>query len=313
MFYAYHVEGPKLLRQDTPEGAIWLDLYRPIEDQVLAANALGFEIPTLAEMEEIEISNRLYRKDGVEVFTIPLPGNDVNGRRVVAPVTLMVSSERMATVRYHTPHSFEAFAERAGQTSAGCESHENLFLGLIEEIIARLADLMEEIGKDLERQAHNLFGAESPQDKALDVMLRDLGRKGEEVSGFRHSLVCLDRAMTMFSLFREGSASALNKHTAARIKDIHALVEHADFLSGRLAHITDVVLGLVNLEQSSASRLFSVVAVLFMPPTLVASVYGMNFEWLPGIHTEYGFEIAAMAMVASTLVSYFLFRWKGWI
>lgn len=119
--------GLARLDQDTPMvpgaqigRAIWIDLYRPLDSQVSAVDALGVEVPTLADMEEIEISNRLYRENGADYMTVVLPGQLPDGRSVSGPVSFILSKERLITVRHHTPRSFETFPDRADRATAGC-------------------------------------------------------------------------------------------------------------------------------------------------------------------------------------------------
>ncbi|MBW4982814.1 magnesium transporter CorA family protein [Mameliella sp. CS4] len=316
MLYAFRTNGDRLDRlapEAAPDTAQWIDLYRPQPEQVAAVEALGVKVPTLADMEEIEISNRLYRDGETEVLTVMLPGVDAEKRRSFGPVAFLLTPARMITVRYHAPRSFETYPDHAGLTSAGCASPLHLFMGLIEEIVSRIADLLEGVGRALDKASRELFEGDDSED-LLEEMLRTVGRRGEELAGYRLSLLTLERAMTTFSLSLPQRAGAgLKQVVKAQTRDIQSLVVHTDFLTGRVVHLTDVVLGMVNLEQSDANRTLSVVAVLFLPPTLVASVYGMNFAVLPGVNQPHGYLIATGLMAGSALGTYLFFKWKGWL
>ncbi|GGC07349.1 magnesium transporter [Marivita lacus] len=314
MLFAYQIDG-RTLRQRAPEDdladAQWIDLYRPQPAQVDRVTALGIDVPTLEDMEEIELSNRLYRAGETEVLTVTLPGLDVEKRRSTGPVAFILTPQRMVTVRYHTPRPFETFASHAAASTAGCSTHLHLFLGLVEEIIARLADLLEADGRALDAASHALFEGDGLRGRALEQRLRDIGQRGEAIGQFRLSLLTLGRALTSFSLGRE--KHRLQPLVKARNRDIQSLLVHADFLSSRVAQLTDVALGFVTLEQTSASRVLSVVAILFLPPTLVASVYGMNFAYVPGLAHPHGYLIATALMAGSALATYLFCKWKGWL
>ena len=133
MLYAYQICGHALgpLTPDQPlDSAVWIDLYRPLDRQVAQAEALGIEIPTLADMEEIEISNRLYREDGAEFMTVILPGRNPEGTQISGPATFILTASQLVTVRHHAPRPFETYPVRADRSSTGCQTHLRLFLGL---------------------------------------------------------------------------------------------------------------------------------------------------------------------------------------
>ncbi|WP_460272379.1 CorA family divalent cation transporter [Celeribacter sp. ULVN23_4] len=294
--------------------ALWVDLLSPQPAQIEMAEALGVSVPTLADMQEIEVSNRLYREGDTEVLTIVLPGLNKEKEPSFGPVAFLITPERLFTVRYHTPRPFETYATHAAQSSAGCAGRRRVFLGLIEEIIARLADLMEGVGEALDQQSHVAFRDPEPRGDELADTLRALGRQSEQVAKYRHALLTIERALSSFGLgLVDDKDKAMTGILKAQVKDCQALAVHGDFLSGRIAQLTDVTLGLINLEQSDTSRILSVVAVLFLPPTLVASVYGMNFPYIPGLDSPLGYLIATALMFGSALGTYLFSKWKNWL
>ncbi|MFY1713106.1 magnesium transporter CorA family protein [Tritonibacter mobilis] len=314
MLFAYSMDNATLTRlaDDVPlETAHWVDLYRPQPEQVARVEALGFSVPTLADMEEIEVSNRFYRAGKVDVLTVSLPGLDPEKNRTFGPVACLLGPDRLVTVRYHAPRPFETLPAHAEGSNAGCKTVPHLFLTLMEEIVARMADLLEGVGRELDERAAKLFDDKGVWGDALEAMLRDVGRAGEMLAKYRQCLLTLDRALSTFGVTHD--AKDLRGFTQATGRDIQALLVHADFLSGRISHLTDVILGMVTLEQGITGRIVSVVAVIFLPPTLVASVYGMNFEFLPGLHSDFGWLIATGLMGFSALGTLLFFRWKGWL
>ncbi|WP_172291877.1 magnesium transporter CorA family protein [Pseudoruegeria sp. HB172150] len=299
-------------RVEFPPDALWIDLYRPLPAQISAVESLGIDVPSLEEMEEIEISNRIYREDGVDYMTVVLPGLSSTQKPVSGPVTFILTKDRMVTIRHHAPRPFDTFPTRADRASGGCATPDRLFIGLCEEIIARLADLLEAAGRVLDAAAHVLF-ADGPDhaDADLQTTLKEVGRQGELIGRVRLALLTLQRALIFFTTNdREKEVVAMVK---SGMRDIKALEVHSDYLAARIGLTVDATMGQINLSQSRVVRIFSVVAVLFMPPTLVASLYGMNFAIMPELHWEYGYPIALGLMLISALGTYLLFKWKKWL
>lgn len=293
--------------------ASWIDLYRPLDSQVAAVEALGFEVPTLADMEEIELSNRLYREEGIDVMTVVLPGLTPDGAHISGPVTFLLSSERLVTVRHHAPRSFETFPERAERSTAGCQSAERIFLGLIEEIVARQADLLEGIGRSLDAVSAGVLGGASPG--ALQVALAEVGRQGELLGRIRLGLLTLERALSFYdqTLTNHAHGKELRVIVKAQIRDIGSLAVHGDFLSSRVSLSVDATLGMINLAQNNTVRIVSVVTAFFLPPTLIASAYGMNFANMPELDKSWGYPFALGLMALSALATWAFFKWKDWL
>ena len=320
MLFAYRTEGSKLrkLAEDEPlASAIWIDLYRPTDEQVAVLAGLGVEVPTLEDMEEIEISNRLYHEGETDVMTVVLPGLSGSDKPLSGPVTFILGPTRMVTVRHHTPRPFETFPERADKSGLGCKTAEHLFLGLIEDIIGRLADLLEGVGRALDEVSGEVFRTNgAPKAPAiLQAALEKVGREGDLVGRIRLSLLTIERAT---GFFVQGATERLTDEKtkagiSAMTRDIQSLEVHSDFLSARVALASDATLGMINLAQNTTVRIVSVVAVLFLPPTLIASIYGMNFTYMPELTRTWGYPMAMGLMLASALISYLVFKWKKWL
>ncbi|MGZ9810113.1 magnesium transporter CorA family protein [Pseudoroseicyclus sp. H15] len=313
MLYAWRRDGDALAKMDAAaplEGAVWIDLFSPDTDEMAAVRALGLPVPTREDMEEIEISNRLYVENGTDVMTAMLPGRLPDGSQTSAPVSFILTGSQLLTVRYHAPQPFETFGPRAGQGSTGVENVEALLLGLIEEIVARQADLLEAVGRMLDQVARRVYDDEDRSEGDMREMLRELGREGEVMSRVRLGLLSIERVLGFF-LARRGTAGGHVKAAAkARQRDIDALEVHADFLASRLGLITDTTLGMINLDQSATVSIVSVMSVIFLPPTLIASLYGMNFKFMPELDEAWGYPVAVAAMVASATLTWAFFRWK---
>lgn len=319
MLFAYRLDAGRLTRME-PEAdlvqAIWIDLYRPQPEQIAELALLGVVVPTLEDMEEIEISSRLYREAGVDFMTVMLPGATPEKVQISAPVTFVVTAQRLVTVRHHAPRPFETFPGRAEQSSAGCANHLRLFMGLIEDIVARQADLLEGVGRSLDKATTALFEeADARHPDNLHASLVAIGRQGEVLARVRLGLLTLERMLSVYTLWAEDTreASGMRPLIKAQIRDIQALEVHADFLSGRVGMVTDTTLGMVNLAQNATIRIVSVVAALFLPPTVIASAYGMNFAMMPELDWRWGYPMALGMMVASAVATWVYFKWKRWL
>ncbi|MEO8243343.1 MAG: magnesium transporter CorA family protein [bacterium] len=320
MLFAYRLDAGKLTRLAVDadlEQAIWIDLYKPLPAQAERATALGIDVPTLADMEEIEISNRLYRDPTGDYMTVVLPGHSETKEPLSGPVTFILTPQRLFTVRHHAPRPFETFPERADKGGAGCDTPEKLFLGLLEEIVGRLADLLEGSGRGLETAYRTVY---HPDDQAqaperLQSALQEIGKQSEVIARVRLALLTLERAIG-FNVLTQGEkkSNPVQKAIAKGLqRDVSALEIHCDYLATRVAQATDTTLGMINLVQNGTVRIVSVVTVLFMPPTLIASIYGMNFHAMPELSQTWGYPVALGLMLLSAAGTFLFFRWKKWL
>jgi len=326
MLYAYRIEGGKLVRLDPDADltqAIWVDLYKPMPAQTDRVTALGVDVPTLADMEEIEISNRLYREPGADYITVVLPGHSETKVPVSSPVCFIVTPRQLITVRHHVPRPFETFPDRADKGGAGCDTSHKLFLGLIDEIVGRLADLLESAGRGLEEIYRNVYasGDRGATAALLQDALQLIGRESELIARVRLALLTLERAMSFSIVGLTDKKADLDKKGDAVLRslakglqrDIAALEVHCDYLATRVAQATDTTLGMINLLQNGTVRIVSVVAVLFLPPTLIASIYGMNFHVMPELDKPWGYPLALGLMLLSAAGTFLYFKWKKWL
>ena len=319
MLQAFRPNGHGLIRLDpgaSLDDALWIDLMNPTETEVAEVARFGLTVPTLAEMEEIEISNRLYREEGADYLTVVLPGSSDTEIAISVPVTFILQHQRLVTVRHHTPRPFETYPARAEKATAGCASPERILLGLTEEIVARQADILEGIGHALDRVTRDVFGGKAGQNpELLQLALEQTGRQGDLLGRVRLGILTLERAMSYFgqTLAARHEGDTLGAVVKGQMRDMQALEVHADFLSSRVGLAVDATLGMVNLAQNVTVRIVSVVAVLFLPPTLIASIYGMNFAHMPELATAWGYPVALVLMVASALGTYLFFKWRHWL
>ena len=311
MLFAYRAEAGHLARMPPPvvlADALWKDLYRPLTEQAAEVALLGTVVPR-------EISNRFYREGGADHMTVVLPGLSSTKLPTSGPVCFILSADRLITVRHHAPRPFETYPERADKVGPGCDRPELVFLGLMEEIIGRIADILEAIGRGLDDLAARIYqgGTTGLQADVLQTALEQLGREGDLLGRVRLALLTLERAISFFgqTLADRKGADVLQPLVKGLMRDLQALEVHADFLASRLALASDATLGMINLSQNVTVRIVSVVAAL--SPTLIASIYGMNFAEMPELGLHFGYPLALMAMLASAIRTYLFFKWKRWL
>ena len=309
------------LQQGTgvPEGLAWVDLLGPtVAEEHLVATILGIDLPTHEEMQEIEVSSRLYQQEGKLFMTAWVLTRSETDNPQSTAVTFILADDHLVTVRYADPRSFAAFITRVGQAGAAVRHGETVLVGLLDAIVDRTADVLERTGAEVEAVSHTVFEHSDPRStKSRDFqeVLRRIGRIGGLASKARESLVSIGRLTAFLSQSMDGSRSP--KELRARLKtvsrDVHALTDHASFLNNKINFLLDATLGMINIEQNAIIKIFSVAAVVFLPPTLIASIYGMNFAHLPELEWLVGYPFSLLLMVASALLPYLYFKRRGWL
>ena len=298
---------------------VWIDLVSPSDEEEADLEArLGIDVPTREEMEEIEISSRLYQDGGAAFMTATLPAKTDQDYPVMAPVTFILAGERLITVRYHEPRAFVTFPLRASRVNLGCGSGEAVLVALLEAIIDRLADVLERAGHDIDAISRSVFqrkGARPSASRDFQAMLEEIGRKGDFTSNIRDSLVTMERLIGYLGqvMLQRKSGADMRARVKTLGRDARSLNDHVSFLSQKITFLLDATLGMVNIEQNSIIKIFSVAAVAFLPPTLIASIYGMNFEVMPELAWPYGYPLAIGLMVISAVLPYLYFKRRGWL
>jgi magnesium transporter len=293
-----------------PQDAVWLDLLSPTrEEEVAVEDALGLELPTREEMREIEPSSRLYQAHGATYMTATLLARRDGEGRTDAPVTFVLAKGLLITIRYAELKAFDLFAERAD--SLGVASSSSALFNILDAVVERLADLLEHTGEAVEVVSAAIFSR--PKGAQFEALLTDLARAQSLTSMTRNSLVSLARLFSFATLAPEIAADPeCLAHLKTLQRDGQSLTEHAGFQSSHIAFLLDAALGLINIEQNGIIKFFSVAAVILMPPTLVASIYGMNFHHMPELSLPYGYPMALTLMAISAIVPILWFKRRGW-
>lgn len=322
MISAFEVVDGRLTRETTPtitERTVWIDLIDPTPDEdAEVEKALGIEIPTRAEAREIEASSRLYRENGVPYMTAYVVYNIESQNPDAATVTFILAGRRLVTIRYHEPRAFPIYAARAAKGELDCGSAPQILVGILETIIDRAADRIERSQDEIEAIARGIFSEKTGRrqySKRLDDLLRNIGRQGDITARLEESAFSLERLLTFLTVYLQEQGNAAD--TLARIKiarrDVRSLAEQMRFLMDRTTFLLDATLGAISIEQNKSMKIFSVLAVTLMPPTLIAGIYGMNFKLMPELEWAFGYPMAILLMLLAGVVPYLIFRWRGWI
>lgn len=299
--------------------AVWIDLVDPSSaEEAELEQKLGVDIPTREEMEEIEISSRLYTEDGASFMTAILPANADGDDVDMHPVTFVLTATHLITVRYHEPRAFRTFPVRAEKVPMGCDTAEGVLIALLEAVVDRLADILERAGRDIDGISRRIFrktSGKSTKSADLQTIIESIGRKGDLTSNVRDSLVTLDRLAGYLAqaTIQQKSSKDARESIKTLSRDIRSLSDHSGFMSQKVTFLLDATLGMINIEQNAIIKIFSVAAVVFLPPTLIASIYGMNFEHMPELEWLVGYPFAIGLMIASAILPYVYFKRQGWL
>ncbi|MDD1526551.1 magnesium transporter [Bradyrhizobium sp. WBOS7] len=302
-----------------PDSAVWIDLVNPSAAEDKAVEQLaGIAIPTREDMQEIEISSRLYIENGGRYMTATLMCHSDTDMPRTTPVTFILADHRLVTVRYDLPKPFALVEAKLARSCTPSVTGETVLMELLDAVIDRCADILERCGAEIDQVSHDIFEPESErhgQAKRYSQILISIGRKGDLTSKVRESLVSIGRVVAFLSAVVEGVkwSKDMREQLKTMQRDVASLTDHASYLSNKITFVLDAMLGVVNLEQNNIIKLFSVMAVVLMPPTLIASVYGMNFKVMPELEWVHGYPMALVMMLIAAIVPYWIFKWKKWL
>jgi magnesium transporter len=321
--YSLSENGPRVIEagagEAVPEEANWIDLVQPSREDDRAAEAfLRASLPTREEAQEIEFSSRFYGEDGAVFMTVSVLTGVGIGKPVLVPLTIVVAGDsRIATLRYDDLRAIQQFLARATKPGSGCASTPGVFLGLIEAVVDRTADVLERISSDVDRINQEVFTAMSERRRGRHLAERidGIGVQGDLAAKARESLASLERLVQFASVTLPGGfGKGANKNRLKLIaRDVRSLEDHVTFLSNKLTFLLDATLGLISVEQNEVIRVLTVAATIFFPPTLIGTIYGMNFKGMPEIGWSLGYPFALLLMIASAVVPYLFFKRRGWL
>jgi len=298
-----------------PATSIWIDLVSPTHEEQLAAEKLmGAEIPTREEIASIETSERLYLEPGAVVMTAQMPIATRTIDPALSSVTFVLNSKRLVTVRYGEPKSIAILSRKVQADASIAHRGPAVLFAMLDIIVDRCADEMESASARYDELAVEVFGQglNTRKTASYQVAIKRLGQIGLQVAKMHD--VCTSLARMLLYLNTHARRLNLTEDQANECKtfsrDIHSIKEHGDALDNKLNFLLDATVGLVTLEQNQITKLFTVLGVIFLPPTLIASIYGMNFRNMPELEWQQGFLFSIGLMLFSVVATFLFFRWK---
>lgn len=294
---------------------VWIDLVNPTRDEELRSEAqLGVLLPTREDMDEIETSSRLYIEDSAVFMTAQIAFFGGQERLQSGPVTFVLVGHRLVTIRYVDPASFAIFAEHIEKQPILCVDGATTFLNLLDVIIDRTADLLEKTGNGIDELSKSIFTTKR-KTKLEDVLI-SLGGAQNDIAKIRDSLVSLSRLVAFATADATtaiiGTPAVQEFHDRLRTmgQDVMSLSDHSTYITGNIAFLLDAALGLISVEQNTVMKVMSVTAAIFLPLTLIASIYGMNFVDMPFLHNADAFWAVCglMLCIAGGLIWWFKTR-----
>lgn len=330
MITIYHRSGAKtggeMLEAESNlwADALWIDLHEPTAAEIQKVETLlGIDLPTRNETQEIEVSSRLYTENRTLFMTATIMVRADKPDLTTAAVTFIYRSPQLVTLRFDSPMPFRTFALRFERNRGTYVTAQKVLLGLFDEVVDRIADILEFVAADLNELSTIVFMEERGEPGTLNFtnLLGRIGRNGARTANARESLVSLQRLHGFFTeMCNSQQGEELEENWRIAGKDVAALTDHATFVSSKVNFFLDATLGRVNSEQNTINsqqnkiiKLFSVLAVVLLPPTLIASIYGMNFAFIPELKWKWGYPFSLVLMVTSAIVPYLIFRYKRWL
>ncbi|MES1990458.1 MAG: magnesium transporter CorA family protein [Pseudomonadota bacterium] len=307
-----------------PAGVVWIDMFDPTADErAFVERLVSLSLPTLEDLREIETSSRLYTENHALFMSAPLISKSDTNMPEVSPVGFILTRNLLISIRYADFVAFTTFAKRLPRENVCHNSSAGVFVGLLDAIIDRMADILEHVGDDLAILSRRTFRTDTlPHDKKrklgrenadMRVILRRIGRAGDLASTIRDSLLSVNRMVAyMTGLADEWTPQEVKPFLKTLRDDAISLNDYVGHLSTKVQLLLDATLGLISIEQNNTFRILTIVSVVGIPPTLIASMYGMNFKYMPELDWAWGYPWGLGLIALSAIIPLVLFKLRGW-
>jgi magnesium transporter len=304
---------------------VWIDMLRPEPDEIaFVKRTTGLEVPGIEELSEIESSSRLRSEAGALYLSAPLVYRSDSDQPVSTPAGFVLTRERLITVRFEEIRSFANFATHDLASETDPLSSGAVFAGLMDAISDRLADILENIAAELDELSHRLFRSPATQtgrrrppareSADLRIILRRIGHSGDLASKIRDSLLGIGRIVPYVTSLGSGWLPDNVKPRLDTVRqDVVSLSDYDMHIVTKVQLLLDTTLGLINIEQNNIIKVLTIVSVVGIPPTLIASMYGMNFKDMPELNWSWGYPYGLALIVLSAVLPILWFKWRGWI
>jgi magnesium transporter len=306
---------------DILRSAVWIDLQNASADEIERVQAsTGLKLPSEADVSEIETSSRLANRDGALYLSMPLIRLAEDGPRSVS-AGFVLCPERLITVRFAPSRIFDSYADRLPHEVPPDECGAHIFVGLMEAIIDRQADALEQVRADLDTLSHGIFamgvgqeGGRKAEDATLRRTLGQLGHIGDLISHVRDTQVGAARIVPYVEAMAAGwLPKPLGSRLVTLRQDIASVSDFDTHLNDKLQFLLDATLGFINIAQNNVMKVMAIASVVGIPPVLIAGVYGMNFKYIPEYDWAYGYAWGWGLIILTTLIPLAVFRWRKWI
>ncbi|RXE85965.1 magnesium/cobalt transporter CorA [Pseudoalteromonas sp. A757] len=299
---------------DTPieiaiKNAHWIDTINPTEEERVAlANTLNITLPGADDVEEIEASSRCFiDSEGLHVHALFMSPND--GRFNTVTVACLLQKNCLLTIRDDELADFRLLRLRARKGQVACDNPKQLLVTLFDQKVENHADMLEDMHHQLEKLSAYVLEEE---DSDLEEAVSRISRL-EDANG-KVRLCLMDTQRNISFLMRHVGVQSEERETLREVtRDIETLMSHCAFLFDKVNFLMDSTQGFINIEQNQIIKTFSIASVVFLPPTVVASVYGMNFNNMPELNWAWGYPFAIAIMLLSGFAPYLFFKHKGWL
>jgi magnesium transporter len=303
-----------------PPGTVWIDMLDGDALEIAwVEQQTGLHVPTLAELSEIESSSRLRMEAGALYLTTPVVFRAGSGAPVATSVGFVLSNEWLITVRFAPLTAFNTFASVWARQEVPHLGSAGAFVGLLDAAVDRMADVLEAVGGELDTVSLHVFRVHTPgpparEDADLREILRRIGRSGDLASKIRDSLLGVGRIVPyVLGQCADWLPAELHTRLETQRADIASLNDYDTHLTNKVQLLLDATLGLINIEQNNIIKVLTVVSVVGVPPTLVASMYGMNFHDMPELSWAWGYPYGLALIVLSAVCPLIWFKLRGWL
>lgn len=294
------------LKELDKKDIIWIDLL-DVSDKTedTLEGFLKIDIQEDEEMEEIELSSRYIQTDD----SIVANSNFLKNNYEVEPVNFILKNSILVTIRDVELDSFNETIKKMFVNTRNFPSGYHVLVALFETRVEKDADMIEDTTDMITTLSQQINAKSDHVDEDLLVQIKDLQ---EKVTIIRQNIMDKQRVISNF-LKCDFFPEELGPRLTMIIKDINSLFDYTRFGFDRLDYLQDTFLGLVNIEQNKIIKIFTVINIIFLPPTLIASMYGMNFDFMPELHFKYGYLMAIGLMLSSVAIIMGVFKWKKWL
>jgi magnesium transporter len=300
---------------------LWLDLLNPTSAEMAKVEeTLGATLPSLGALSEIESSSRLRNHGGVLYMSTPSAARRPEGAQTAPPLGFVLSADRLVTVRFMPLPAFDAVAAKFASSEEAPKSSLEVFTLLCEEIVDRIADILEHLAAELNGLSIDAFHAEDTRgrhaaraNRVLRAQLRQVGRLGDRLAEVRDGLQGLGRIVAYTEVYAcEWSEGAFKPRVAGLRQDIHSLIDYEEQLASKVQFVLDALVGLIGIAQNDVFKVLTIVSIVGIPPTLMAGIYGMNFKNMPEYDWAWGYQYGWAVILLSAAIPLVWFKVRGW-